>query len=553
MPFLALTMPALAQNDTCNLLCNIDFDDAQVATVSQVAIIDQSKVPCWKTTASDKMIEIWASGFYGVPSYSGNQFAELNANEVSTLYQDFTASLGSTILLSFAHRGRYGTDVLSVEIGPVGGPYTSLGSFSADNTAWKYNTTSYTVPSTGTTNYTLRFKSVSAAGGNPGYGNFLDAISLNLSTATVSAILTHPGCSNASNGAIKLKVTGGKGPFTYKWQWPLTSTIDSVQFIDSGDYQVIIEDIYGCKIKKSYTLLPKFKNSITVQTKSACDSFKWSENNTTYKNNGNYTANYKTVHGCDSVITLKLSVHKTNSTNWNIKKCNTYVWPIDGKTYTKSGIYTVKLNSYFGCDSIQNLHLTIDTPTYSYDTASSCNDYLWAKNNTLYNQSGHYTYTLKNAAGCDSTQNLHLNIYPHSYTVFTVKTTEKYLWPTTGLTYYQDGKYIEKTKSVYGCDSVLELNLTLITDDSIFISNTFTPDGNSINDKFRPMGNNIVWYQIKIFNRWGEMLFSGNQNLPFDGTYMGKPLPDGVYAYNIAIMNKRGDRKYFKGTVTVVR
>ncbi len=655
MPFMALALPVLGQNDTCNLLCNTDFEDNQVATVSQVAIIDQSKVPCWKTTASDKMIEIWASGFYGVPSYSGKQFAELNANEVSTLYQNFTASLGSTISLSFAHRGRYGTDVLSVEIGPVGGPYTSLGSFSAGNTAWNYNTVTYKFPSSGTTSYTLRFKSVSATGGNPGIGNFLDAISLNLSPPKISTNITKPTCPNASDGAIKLVLTGGSGPFTFKWLAPLSATIDSVKSIDSGIYKVTVEDIYGCKITKTITVLPKFKSYNNTQTITACDTFYWSANKTTYKNSGNYTANYKTSQGCDSVFNLKLTINKSSKTNWNTVKCVQYKWPVDGKTYTQSGLYTVKFKTTKGCDSVHNLNLTIRdtsaitdtvnvcgkytwprnnsqynqsglyaftlinssgcdstlrlkltlhkpdsiswtkqscTPyiwpangktyaksgTYSlvfknqfgcdstlilnlkvdsnyllHDTANSCGNYLWPKNNTLYNQSGIYSILLKSAIGCDSIQNLHLNIYPQTHTVLKIRANYQYFWGTTGLTYTRDGLYQAKYKNRFGCDSLLDLDLTIFTDDSVFIPNTFTPESNGINDYFKPAGNNITWYQIKIFNRWGEMLFSGNQDQPFDGTYMGKPLPDGVYAYNIAIMNKRGDRKYFKGAVTVVR
>ena len=43
----------------------------------------QDQVPGWKTTATDRKIEIWTSGFLGVKAFDGNQFAELNANTVS--------------------------------------------------------------------------------------------------------------------------------------------------------------------------------------------------------------------------------------------------------------------------------------------------------------------------------------------------------------------------------------------------------------------------------------------------------------------------------------
>ena len=118
-----------------------------------MGLFTQNNVPCWKTTASDSIIEIWATGFDGVPSYSGNQFAELNGNMISTLYQNVIASPGSTATVSFAHRGKLGVDELSVSIGPVGGPYIIVDTFSAGNTTWVNHSFSYTFPNNAATNY----------------------------------------------------------------------------------------------------------------------------------------------------------------------------------------------------------------------------------------------------------------------------------------------------------------------------------------------------------------------------------------------------------------
>ena len=161
-----------------SLICNTDFDDVSIVASGGVLLIDKTdpKVTCWKTTATQ--IEFW-NNYEGVTAFSGNQFVELNASSASTLYQDFTATLNSSATISFAHRGRSGVDVMEVEIGPVGGPYTNLGEFSDGNTAWGFYTINYTFPPTGTTNYTIRFICVSSSGGNNSFGNFLDAISIN--------------------------------------------------------------------------------------------------------------------------------------------------------------------------------------------------------------------------------------------------------------------------------------------------------------------------------------------------------------------------------------
>jgi gliding motility-associated-like protein len=150
-----------------------------------MGFVNQSNFSCWNTTASDGIIEVWSSGNEGVSSYSGTQFIELNANEVSTLYQNFSAIPGTLINLSFAHRGRFsGTDILEVQVGPVGGPYVSLGQFSAQPTAWVLNNINYTIPAGTNTNYTIRFVSISSGSGNPTVGNFLDDINLVASTCS---------------------------------------------------------------------------------------------------------------------------------------------------------------------------------------------------------------------------------------------------------------------------------------------------------------------------------------------------------------------------------
>jgi hypothetical protein len=69
-------------------------------------IMNADLVPGWSTTAPDNQIEIWRD--MGVTPDSGSQFAELNANQVSTLYQDVATVPGQVLVWSLAHRGRTG-------------------------------------------------------------------------------------------------------------------------------------------------------------------------------------------------------------------------------------------------------------------------------------------------------------------------------------------------------------------------------------------------------------------------------------------------------------
>ena len=89
------------------------------------------------------------------------------------------------------------------------------------------------------------------------------------------------------------------------------------------------------------------------------------------------------------------------------------------------------------------------------------------------------------------------------------------------------------------------------------IQNVFTPDGNNINDEFKPEGCFPAAYRLIIYNRWGETLFeSTNVSVAWDGTFHGKPVSEGVYFWvldytenNQSVMN----HKVKHGTVTLMR
>jgi hypothetical protein len=157
--------------NTCGIVCNGGFDSTMITT--SLASIHSSLLPCWETTASDTIVEVWANGHQGYSSFSGIQFLELNAYMPSTVFQNITAMPGSVLSISFAHRGRGGTDSMAVSAGPVGGPYTDLGTFGDGPNGWGYYTVNYNVPNAGTA-YSIRFTSVHSIG--PTIGNFLDAV-----------------------------------------------------------------------------------------------------------------------------------------------------------------------------------------------------------------------------------------------------------------------------------------------------------------------------------------------------------------------------------------
>ncbi|MFJ9927583.1 CARDB domain-containing protein [Streptomyces misionensis] len=159
-------------------LANGSFEQPAVSGMGFLPDASQTQnpqhVPGWLTTATDHLIEIWHDGFNGVPAADGVQFAELNANQVSTLYQDLPTTPGATLYWRLYHRGRLGQDTMALDIGAPGAVVQQR-TFTDGNNAWGFYTGTYTVP-TGQTTTRFAFRSVSAAGGDPTVGNFLDGI-----------------------------------------------------------------------------------------------------------------------------------------------------------------------------------------------------------------------------------------------------------------------------------------------------------------------------------------------------------------------------------------
>ncbi len=158
---------------TENIFLNGDFEDGPALPRSYIQPPENS-VDGWSTTSTDNKIELWKSGFLGVPSQNGTYFAELNATQNSALYQRICTSPGAEISWSVWHRGRAGTDVAVVRIGENLATATIETTMTTGNTAWVKYSGTYTVPIGQDDTYFI-FEAVNTAG-SISVGNFIDNI-----------------------------------------------------------------------------------------------------------------------------------------------------------------------------------------------------------------------------------------------------------------------------------------------------------------------------------------------------------------------------------------
>ena len=228
---------------------------------------------------------------------------------------------------------------------------------------------------------------------------------------------------------------------------------NGISYTQTGDYVQNLQNVIGCDSIVTMHLTI-YHGDTTEFTQTACESYTWA--GTTYTLSGAYTKTFPNVHGCDSIVTLHLTIHHGSTTEFSATACDSYTW--DNTTYVQSGAYTKTFPNVHGCDSIVTLHLTIHHGSTTEFSATACDSYTW--DNTTYVQSGDYTKTFPNVYGCDSVVTLHLTVYPSVTNEVLVSCPDScYEW--NGQTYCASGDYTQVLQTVHGCDSTVLMHLTI--------------------------------------------------------------------------------------------
>jgi hypothetical protein len=161
-------------------------------------------------------------------------------------------------------------------------------------------------------------------------------------------------------------------------------------------------------------------NNTGTDTQVACDSYTWIDGITYTSSTNTPTFTLTNAAGCDSLVTLNLTINNATSSTSQVSACGSYTW--NGQTYTQSGTYTFTTSNANGCDSVATLNLTINSipnavatgsgATLSSSTGSS---YQWidcGSNSPIQGataqtytatENGTYAVIVTNSAGCSDT------------------------------------------------------------------------------------------------------------------------------------------------------
>ena len=194
---------------------------------------------------------------------------------------------------------------------------------------------------------------------------------------------------------------------------------------------------------------------------SICAGTSYLFNGNSLTNSGVYTQNLNAINGCDSIVYLNLTVFPPSTSIQSISACNSFTW-VNGVTYTTSNTTATHVfTNSLGCDSTVTLNLTILANTSSVDSIESCSSYTWINGQTYTSSNSTATYVLQNAVGCDSIVHLNLTIHPSYNLIYTIEACGSYPW-IDGQTYYNSTNTpVVSYTTNHGCDSIITLHLTI--------------------------------------------------------------------------------------------
>ena len=398
----------------------------------------------------------------------------------------------------------------------------------------------------------------------------------------IANIITNVTCFSGTDGGVVLSATGGFGS-GYTYLWSNNSTAGSISNLVAGSYSVTVTDGNACTSGASYTVgQPADVTLSTSSVPQACASqidgsatvtatggtvpytYLWSNQATTASINnisaGNYLVTVTDAHLCsysDSAVVSLLS-QMTYARSDSQPFCapladgSIFITGTSGGTppYTFSwnnqqggpsltnlvaGLYYLVITDSRGCTVQDSFNLqyqysiTVTTgPSVSIALGDSTE--LVATSNILSGVA--YTWSPMEGLGCSTCENT--SAQPVRNTLYYINVTD--------------------SNGCYANDSVL---VTVVPNYNLFIPNCFTPNGDGNNDFFQMFGNKkaIIFWEIEVFNRWGEKVFQSNDiNFGWDGTYKGILQDPGVFVYEAKVVFLDDyTRTGIKGSITLLR
>ncbi|MBW3467569.1 gliding motility-associated C-terminal domain-containing protein [Arthrospiribacter ruber] len=408
-----------------------------------------------------------------------------------------------------------------------------------------------------------------------------------------SANIDHIDCFN-EKGAIKLNVKGGSGNYSFEWSNGQTSK--DLTGLNAGVYEVLIKDNEGCSVFQSFEVFAEPSDlevmvnrvqhnfcggsedgeiDLGITGGSAPYNIEWSNGDKGASINGlkagTYTAKITDASGCTVSQSIQIEepqkltarLQSTVEMDCASGESSATVWvKIEG------GKAPYSINWSEGSKDIQEIEVrNVQEVKVEVVDADGCRVEERVRINSFdVNSNSRVDFQVRK---------LQINSLEEVFTseplLFESEISEDFIaWEWE----FGDGKVSSdkdpvhifneagsyevtlKAYDIYGCFAVETKSVNVVElEEWVTVPTAFTPNGDGLNDEFKPVLKGVNNFQMNVFNNWGEQMFaaSGLEFQGWDGTYKGKLLPRGSYVYQISYTTFQGDKMQKTGTVTLIR
>ncbi len=230
---------------------------------------------------------------------------------------------------------------------------------------------------------------------------------------------------------------------------------------EAGHYERHLVNAAGCDSLLTMDLVVNKPVHIEL-SRAVCEGGAYEFSDTTVNTPATYVRHYTGYQGCDSIITLHFSVLSFAQTDTFATICDNelpFYW--HGHELTGEGEVQDQLTSSTGCDSIVTLHLTVNKATQAQREETICQGEKYYFFGTPLTEENYYTQIVTNTANCDSTITLHLKVAQPSLNAMsqTICKGEQLPWCDTTLT--TAGHYEKHYVNHMGCDSLVTMDLVV--------------------------------------------------------------------------------------------
>lgn len=408
---------------------------------------------------------------------------------------------------------------------------------------------------------------------------------------TISAA-SNPVCNGFNNGTATALATGGTIAVGYIYNWTTVPTQNTVQVtnLTAGSYTVTVTDDNLCTAQTNVTLTePNFQLNTNTQI-TICDGQPANLTATSLDGAAPVTYTWTNLSNGSSLTGSTVGPTPNSNVNYSVvatdnNGCSTVPATI-AITVNPTPIASFTQDVKEGCQPLCvtfNAGATIASTNWQWDFGDAQTGIGQTPVN-CFKSEGIYTVSLTaiSALGCTHTvqKNDLITVYEIPKAMFTAEpkeTTlsnplitvsnqsvgaEEFLWrfgdtQTSKLiepnhAYEEVGNYCIWliAKNDFGCVDSTKDCVKITPNYTLFIPNSFTPNGDGLNDIFIPEAKSVKDYEMNIFNRWGIQVFTTRQ---LEIGWDGGTEPQGAFNYVITVTTEGGEQKIYTGSVTLYR